>query len=103
MGQEPLPYTLSLDVGLTRGGRLWLQVFAKSCTTALTHHAIDIDGKSLEYAQRNVHSNGLYRRINVVRSDPAGSILCHVLSGHPSISVNGPGLVNHHGTDISEH
>ncbi|EPS95464.1 hypothetical protein FOMPIDRAFT_1132490 [Fomitopsis schrenkii] len=49
--------------------------------------ATDIDERSLEYAQRNVRRNDLYRRISVVRSDPAGPILSHVLSEHSSISV----------------
>ncbi|KAH9833054.1 S-adenosyl-L-methionine dependent methyltransferase [Rhodofomes roseus] len=52
--------------------------------------ATDIDGKSLHYAQLNIHGNNLQSRMKLVKSEPGGPILRHVLTTtlqSPSLST----------------
>lgn len=91
VAQEPPLYTLFWGVSPTHDGHLWPQVSNTRCATAPTHYPIDVDERSLEYAQRNVRNNCLDTRIDVVRSDPTGPVFGHVLWRNPPAAVGEPG------------
>jgi hypothetical protein len=52
-------------------GKLCIQIAASLPLTAF----LDIDAKSLKYAQENVSRNDLRARIRLLNSDPAGPLI----------------------------